>query len=75
MGGLQEDVLEKARRAKEQAAREAMDAQGLIPKSSTVEISRVNGVASNSSSVTDSVNSVVSQSKLLDSEDDPTNEG
>ncbi|KAL8541824.1 hypothetical protein ACS0TY_002903 [Phlomoides rotata] len=69
---FQEDVLEKARRAKEQAAREAM---GLVPKSSTVEISRVNGVASNSSSATDAVNSVVSQSKLLDIEDDPTNEG
>lgn len=75
MGGLQEDVFEKARRAKEQAAHEAMEAQGLIPKSSAVEISRVNGVASNASSATDSVNSVVSQSELVDREDDATNEG
>ncbi|KAF9611193.1 hypothetical protein IFM89_027507 [Coptis chinensis] len=31
-----EDVLERAKRAKEKAAREAMEAQGLAPKSTTV---------------------------------------
>lgn len=44
---FQEDVLERAKRAKEQAAREAMEARGLIPNSTTDEkTSRVNGVAS-----------------------------
>lgn len=32
---MQEDVLERAKRAKERAAREAMEAQGLISKSTT----------------------------------------
>lgn len=46
---MQEEVLEKARRAKEKAAREAMEAQGLIPKSSTPNIAPVtNGVAAQS---------------------------
>ncbi|KAL0435496.1 UNVERIFIED_CONTAM: putative protein, chloroplastic [Sesamum radiatum] len=58
---FQEDVLEKARRAKEQAAREAMEARGLIPKSSAVEISTVNGVASAAASTSASVASVESK--------------
>lgn len=32
---MQEDVLERAKKAKEKAAREAMEARGLIPKFST----------------------------------------
>ncbi|PIN08329.1 hypothetical protein CDL12_19097 [Handroanthus impetiginosus] len=47
---FQDEVLEKARQAKEQAAREAVGAQGLIPKSTTTEVSAVNGVASNAAS-------------------------
>lgn len=31
---MQEEVLERAKRAKEKAARETMEGQGLIPKSS-----------------------------------------
>lgn len=74
--GLQEEVLEKARRAKEQAAREAMEAQGLIPKSRAVDISAVNGIASNTSSAADSVNSTASslQSKPFNNEENPPNE-
>ncbi|KAF8394162.1 hypothetical protein HHK36_020368 [Tetracentron sinense] len=34
---FQEDVLERAKRAKEKAAREAMETQGLIPKSTRIE--------------------------------------
>ncbi|XVF32230.1 hypothetical protein REPUB_Repub17cG0063400 [Reevesia pubescens] len=48
---FQEEVLERAKRAKEKAAREAMEAQGLIPKSTTVsETSVTNGAASKASS-------------------------
>ena len=44
---MQEDVLERAKRAKEKAAREAMEAQGLIARSVTVESTPVaNGIAS-----------------------------
>ncbi|KAL8055372.1 hypothetical protein ABFX02_04G051800 [Erythranthe guttata] len=52
---FQDEVLEKARRAKEQAAREAMEAKGLIPKASTfAPIPPVNEVASKSASAVDS---------------------
>ncbi|KAF8394145.1 hypothetical protein HHK36_020351 [Tetracentron sinense] len=34
---FQEEVLERAKRAKEKAAREAMETQGLIPKSTRIE--------------------------------------
>ncbi|KAK4419477.1 putative protein, chloroplastic [Sesamum alatum] len=72
---FQEDVLEKARRAKEQAAREAMEAQGLIPKSSAVEISTVNGVASAAASASDSVASADSSLEWKPpSEDSPKDE-
>ncbi|KAG9154406.1 hypothetical protein Leryth_000834 [Lithospermum erythrorhizon] len=48
---FQDEVLERAKRAKEVAAREAMEAQGIIPKSSTVEMStNGNGVPETSSS-------------------------
>ena len=42
-------MLERAKRAKEKAAREAMEAQGLIPKSTAVGATSVvtNGSASN----------------------------
>ncbi|XWS31301.1 hypothetical protein CRYUN_Cryun23aG0065300 [Craigia yunnanensis] len=44
---FQEEVLERAKRAKEKAAREAMEAQGLIPKSTAVSATSVtNGTAS-----------------------------
>lgn len=47
---FQEDVLERAKRAKEVAARESMEAQGLTPKSSTVGMStNGNGVSVTSS--------------------------
>ncbi|KAL2557051.1 uncharacterized protein Fot_01790 [Forsythia ovata] len=48
---FQEDVLERAERAKKKAAREAMEAQGLVPKSSEGNIITVtNGVSSVASS-------------------------
>jgi hypothetical protein len=39
---VQEDVLGRAKKAKEQAAREAMEGQGIIPKPTTVETTSVN---------------------------------
>ncbi|KAG6787358.1 hypothetical protein POTOM_008997 [Populus tomentosa] len=39
---FQEDVLGRAKKAKEQAAREAMEGQGIIPKPATVETTSVN---------------------------------
>ncbi|KAG6785331.1 hypothetical protein POTOM_011061 [Populus tomentosa] len=39
---FQEDVLGRAKKAKEQAAREAMEGQGIIPKPTTVETTSVN---------------------------------
>ncbi|KAG5567314.1 hypothetical protein RHGRI_002769 [Rhododendron griersonianum] len=57
-----EDVLERAKRAKEKAAREAMEAQSLTPKPSTAEVSVVSDVdtTTNSSSVTVAVTSAIS---------------
>ncbi|KAE9445229.1 hypothetical protein C3L33_22873, partial [Rhododendron williamsianum] len=59
MSHMHEDVLE---RAKEKAAREAMEAQNLIPKPSIAEVSVVSVVdtTTNSSSVTVAVTSVIS---------------
>ncbi|KAE9444751.1 hypothetical protein C3L33_23351, partial [Rhododendron williamsianum] len=56
-----EDVLERAKRAKEKAAREAMEAQSLAPKPSTAEVSVVSDVdtTTNSSSVTVAVTSAI----------------
>jgi hypothetical protein len=50
---MQEDVLERAKKAKERAAREAMEAQGLVSKSTTTErttpaADRVNSVTPSS---------------------------
>lgn len=76
---LQDEVLEKVRRAKERAAREAMEAQSSIPqaKSSADKVPAVSGVASNTTSAADSVNSRTSSlpSNPLDREVDPPNEG
>lgn len=48
---MQEDVLERAERAKKQAAREALEAQGLIPKPSEPNMTTAsNGVSSAASS-------------------------
>ncbi|KAK6164261.1 hypothetical protein DH2020_001125 [Rehmannia glutinosa] len=72
---FQEEVLEKARRAKEQAAREAMEAKGLISKSTAVEkIPAVNGVAVNASSAADSVISVDSSFESKPTNEDPPND-
>ncbi|KAK8631094.1 hypothetical protein V6N13_079858 [Hibiscus sabdariffa] len=43
---FQEEVFERAKRAKEKAAREALEAQGMIPKSTTGTASVANGAAS-----------------------------
>ena len=58
---MQEEVLE---RAKEMAAREAMEAQGAVPKPSTPDVSAViNGDATtNLSSATDAATLVMSPS-------------
>ncbi|KAI8574301.1 hypothetical protein RHMOL_Rhmol01G0343800 [Rhododendron molle] len=59
---FQEDVLERAKRAKEKAAHEAMEAQSLTSKPSTAEVSVVSEVdtTTNSSSVTVAVTSAIS---------------
>lgn len=63
---FQEEVLEKAKNSKERAAREAMEAQGIIRKSSSTRIQPVtNGVASE---ITQSaVNSVTPADKPVQS--------
>lgn len=38
---MQEEVLEKAKRAKEKAAREAVEAQGIVTKSTTLKTTPV----------------------------------
>lgn len=76
---VQDEVLEKARRAKEQAAREAMETKGLVPKaniSSPEKAPPVNGVP-NTYSPTDSVDTTTSffQSGPLDRDDDTPIDG
>ncbi|KAL3645080.1 hypothetical protein CASFOL_010260 [Castilleja foliolosa] len=69
---FQEEVLEKARRAKEQAA---IEAQGLVPKATVVEkVSSVNGVAVNASSVSDSVPFADSSLESKPTTEDPPND-
>ncbi|RVW71149.1 Uncharacterized protein, chloroplastic [Vitis vinifera] len=48
----QDEVLERAKRAKEKAAREALEAQGLIPKSTTAATDSVTSTASTTSAET-----------------------
>ncbi|KAH9784922.1 hypothetical protein KPL71_009806 [Citrus sinensis] len=50
-----EDVLERAKKAKEKAAREAMEARGLVPKSRTVNATPVSAATSASPSTTNNV--------------------
>lgn len=38
---MQEEVLERAKRSKDKAAKEALEVQGLIPKSSAIEASTI----------------------------------
>lgn len=53
---FQVDVLERAKKAKESAAREAMEAQGLVPNATAVDLkSGNNGVNSETSSTTTNV--------------------
>lgn len=51
---MQEEVFERAKRAKEKAAREAMEEQGLVPKSTTI----------NTTSITDGFTSTTSPSTV-----------
>lgn len=68
MKHVQEEVLEKARKAKAEAAREAMEAQGLILKPTPIEVPAVNGVASKA----DSLNPSLESKPTI--EQDPANE-
>ncbi|CAA0833434.1 Uncharacterized protein - chloroplastic [Striga hermonthica] len=72
---FQEEVLEKARRAKEQAAKEAMESQGqIIAKSPAADkVSTVNGVPINASAVSGSVTSIDSSLESEPSTEDPQN--
>ncbi|KAM3711441.1 hypothetical protein ACB098_01G109800 [Castanea mollissima] len=61
---FQEDVLERAKKAKEKAAREAMEAQGLIPKSTVVDTPATDSVDSVTASSTVSEISAADPSSL-----------
>ncbi|GMH02530.1 hypothetical protein Nepgr_004369 [Nepenthes gracilis] len=65
---FQEEVLERAKRSKEKAAREAVEEQGLIPKSTTVN----NGARSSTSPRTNAVTPAVSSSSAADSNGPPS---
>lgn len=52
---MQEDVFERAKNAKEKAAREAMEARGLVPKSRTVNATSVAAATSTSLPTTNNV--------------------
>ncbi|XP_050204290.1 uncharacterized protein At4g13200, chloroplastic [Mercurialis annua] len=66
---FQEDVLERAKKAKENAAREAMEAQGLVPEPRTVDIAY--GVNSTTSSpTTNATNPTISPSSPNSSTED-----
>ncbi|TXG73576.1 hypothetical protein EZV62_002155 [Acer yangbiense] len=76
---FQEDVFERAKKAKEHAAREAMDARGLVPKSTVVNTS---SATVGPSSTTSSGIAPVSSSSLSDpitpdaeTDPDPTDKG
>ncbi|GJY14743.1 hypothetical protein Tco_0385165 [Tanacetum coccineum] len=52
---FQDEVLERAKKAKEKAAREAMEAQGIVPQSTAPNISSANAIKTENASVTVSV--------------------
>nr|GEW63336.1 hypothetical protein CTI12_AA488940 [Tanacetum cinerariifolium] len=52
---FQDEVLERAKKAKEKAAREAMEAQGIVPQSAAPNISSANAIKTENASVTVSV--------------------
>ena len=48
---MQDEVLERAKKAKEKAAREAMEAQGIVPRSSAFNISSATAIKTENASV------------------------
>lgn len=70
---MQEEVLERAKKAKEQAAREAMEAQGLIPKSAVDTKIADSATPRPSNSATDPVTSVRS-TDASETDTEPANE-
>ncbi|KAK3205662.1 hypothetical protein Dsin_019708 [Dipteronia sinensis] len=68
---FQEDVLERAKKAKEQAARETMEARGLVPKSSVVNTASATISPSNSSGGAPVSSSSLSDPITPDAETDP----
>lgn len=68
---MQEEVLERAKRAKEKAARETMEAQGIVAKSTTTKTmsSVTNGLASGPSH---SINNGITPASSSSSVSDPT---
>lgn len=66
---FQEDVFERAKRAKEKAAREAMEAQGLIPTSAAVNTGNGSVVTPTSSSTTRPVSPSVDMNANSDTND------
>ncbi|PIA36197.1 hypothetical protein AQUCO_03400245v1 [Aquilegia coerulea] len=69
---FQEDVLERAKRAKEKASREALEAQGLVPKSTTVVVSTAADVASPAVSHSTATNVTPDTSASSSGPDTPT---
>lgn len=69
---FQEDVLERAKKAKEKAAREAMEVRGLVPKSRTVNATPVSAATSASPSTTNNVTPASPSEPITpDAETDP----
>ncbi|KAL0284253.1 UNVERIFIED_CONTAM: putative protein, chloroplastic [Sesamum angustifolium] len=66
---FEEEVLEKARRAKEQASRDTTEAQGLASKSTAHGVSTVNHVLETTSTVSDSVISSASSTQKPTNDD------
>lgn len=68
---MQDDVLERAKKAKEKAAREAMEAQGLVSKSS-VETKFTDNGASTTSSYSVQSSSPSETTREPDKQEQPT---
>ncbi|KAK9057425.1 hypothetical protein SSX86_022260 [Deinandra increscens subsp. villosa] len=72
---FQDEVLERAKKAKEKAAREAMEAQGLVPKSSSSNNSSPTGSEPQNASAAVDEPAIVISSSSSGSEDQSPNNG
>ncbi|KAD3338407.1 hypothetical protein E3N88_33928 [Mikania micrantha] len=72
---FQDEVLERAKKAKEKAAREAMEAQGLVPKSTASNSSQPTADEPKTASAAVDEPAVYTSSSRLESEDQSSNNG